>query len=219
MSVGTSWALRHRHAAVLVVVASVACRSTSVEPVHIVQPGAPGKPSRVIEAKEAVDLTQLQYTEAEVRFVQAMMMHHTQALEMTALLTARTSRDDMQLLGKRIDLSQRDEIELMREWLTLRGVSLSNRGELHAHDATLMPGMLTAEEMRRLADAKGSEFDRLFLEFMIRHHEGALIMVDELFASVGAAQQSDIFAFASEIDTDQRMEIGRMSAMLEGSRR
>jgi uncharacterized protein (DUF305 family) len=82
-----------------------------------------------------------------------------------------------------------------------------------------MPGMLTAEEMRRLADAKGSEFDRLFLEFMIRHHEGALIMVDELFASVGAAQQSDIFAFASEIDTDQRMEIGRMSAMLEGSRR
>jgi uncharacterized protein (DUF305 family) len=190
-----------------------------VEHVRIVQPGAPGKPSRVIEPKEAVDLTQLQYTEAEVRFVQAMMTHHTQALEMTALLTARTSREDMQLLGKRIDLSQRDEIELMREWLALRGVTLSNRGELHTHDGTLMPGMLTAEEMRRLADAQGSEFDRLFLEFMIKHHEGALIMVDELFASVGAGQQSDIFAFASEVDTDQRMEIGRMSAMLEGSRR
>lgn len=212
-------ALRHRHAAILVVVVSVACRSTSVQPVRIVQPGAPGKPSRVIEPREATDLSQLRYTASEVRFVQAMIAHHEQALEMTTLLTERTSREDMQLLGKRIDLSQRDEIELMREWLTVRGVTLSNRDGQHVHNGTQMPGMLTAEEMQRLAEAKGREFDGLFLEFMIKHHEGALIMVDELFASTGAGQQSDIFAFASEVDTDQRMEIGRMSAMLEESRK
>jgi uncharacterized protein (DUF305 family) len=173
----------------------------------------------MIGAREAVDLSQLRYTEAEIRFMQAMMAHHAQALEMTTLLASRSSREDMRLLGKRIELSQADEIELMRDWLNARRVPLEIHDVQHAHAATPMPGMLSADEMRRLAAATGSEFDRLFLEFMIKHHEGALMMVNDLFAAAGSGQQSDIFTFASEVDADQRMEIDRMSAMLEEPRR
>jgi uncharacterized protein (DUF305 family) len=204
----------------LVLASGASCRSTSVEPhPSIVQPGAPGEPSRVIRADEAVDLSQLRYTAAEVRFMQAMIAHHAQALKMTELLAARTSSQEMQLLGWRIDRSQADEIAMMRDWLNARGAPVSNQDPQHAHDAALMPGMLTAEEMRQLADAKDADFDRLFLEFMIKHHEGALVMVDELFAAAGAGQQSDVFAFASEVDADQRIEIDRMSAMLEERRK
>jgi uncharacterized protein (DUF305 family) len=207
---------RRSTAFILAVVASASCRSTFSEPAtRIVQPGAPGKPSRVIVASEAVDLSQLRYTEAEVLFMQAMIVHHAQALEMTALLASRSSREDMHLLGKRIELSQADEIGLMRGWLNVRRLPLSSHDAQHTRAGAPMPGMLTADEMRRLAEATGGEFDRLFLEFMIKHHEGALRMVDELFAAVGAGQQSDIFTFASEVDVDQRMEIDRMSAMLE----
>jgi uncharacterized protein (DUF305 family) len=207
----------HRAAVLLLIVATGAsCRSASREPAApIVQPGGPGEPSRAISATQAVDLSQLGDTAAETRFMQRMIAHHAQALEMTALLAARTSREDMQLLGRRIHLSQADEIEMMREWLNVRGVPLPNGDGPHSHDGAVMPGMLTAEEMRRLADAKGGEFDRLFLELMIKHHEGALIMVDELFASPGAGQQSEIFTFASEVEADQRIEIDRMSVMLE----
>lgn len=151
--------------------------------------------------------------------MQAMMAHHGQALEMTGLLASRSSREDMQLLGRRIELSQADEIDLMRDWLNARRVPSSSHDAQHIHAATPMPGMLTADEMRRLAEATGGEFDRLFLELMIKHHEGALIMVDELFAATGAGQQSDIFTFASEVSSDQRMEIDRMTAMLEERRR
>ena len=179
------------------------------------QPGRPGEPSHAISATQAVDLSRLRYTAAETRFMQRMIAHHAQALEMTALLAARSSREDMQLLGRRIHLSQADEIEMMREWLNLRGVPLPNGDGPHSHDGAVMPGMLTAEEMRRLADAKGGEFDRLFLELMIKHHEGALMMVDELFATPGAGQQSEMFTFASDVEADQRIEIDRMSVMLE----
>jgi uncharacterized protein (DUF305 family) len=207
----------HRAAVLLLIVASGAsCRSASQEPAaRIVQPGGPGEPSRAISATQAVDLSQLGDTAAETRFMQRMIAHHAQALEMTALLAARTSREDMQLLGKRIQLSQADEIEMMREWLNVRGVPLPSGDGPHSHDGAVMPGMLTAEEMQRLADAKGGEFDRLFLELMIKHHEGALIMVDELFATPGAGQQSEIFTFASEVEADQRIEIDRMSALLK----
>ena len=151
--------------------------------------------------------------------MQAMVAHHAQALEMTGLLASRSSREDMRLLGRRIELSQADEIQLMREWLNARRVPLSSHDGSHAHPATAMPGMLTADEMRRLADAPGGEFDRLFLELMIKHHEGALTMVDDLFAAAGAGQQSEIFTFASDVDADQRMEIDRMSTMLHETRR
>src|SRR4029079_7219080 len=134
---------------------------------------------------------------------------------MTALLATRTGSDDMRRLAKRIELSQADEIKMMQRWLQLRGQAVPGEHDHHMHGAVLMPGMLTPEEMDELAAAKGPAFDRLFLRFMIKHHDGALVMVKDLFASPGAAQESDIFAFASDVDSDQRMEIERMGAMLK----
>ena len=199
-------------AAALAVV-SLSCR-TSREPAPVIlQPGAPGQSTRVITADAATDLSKVQHTEADVRFMQGMIGHHAQALEMTALLASRTASDDMRKLAKRIELSQADEIKMMQEWLTRRGLPLPDPHAHHAHGAKLMPGMLTAGEMGRLAAAKGPEFDRLFLEFMIKHHDGALTMVRELFATPGAGQEAEIFAFASDVDADQRMEIDRMGAM------
>ena len=183
--------------------------------VPIVQPGPPGEQGRVISARQAADLSQLRYTKAEVQFMQGMIGHHLQALEMTALLATRTAHEGLHLLAKRIEISQTDEIQMMRDWLNARGEALPDPHAHHAPGAVLMPGMLTATEMQRLADARGAEFDRLFLESMIRHHDGALVMVDSLFSSAGAGQQSDIFAFASDVEVDQRMEIERMSAMLK----
>jgi uncharacterized protein (DUF305 family) len=176
----------------------------------IVQPGAPGQPNRSIDADEAVALSRGRLNDADVRFMQQMIGHHAQAMEMTHLIAPRTMREAIRLLGRRIELSQADEIDLMRKWLVARGQPLP---DAHVHE--LMPGMLTAEEMDRLARAQGDEFDRLFLEGMIKHHGGALIMVKALFDSPGAGEDADIFAFASDVDVDQRIEIARMGAMLE----
>jgi uncharacterized protein (DUF305 family) len=183
-------------------------------PAPIVQPGAPGEASRLISAEEASDLAGIQFTEADVRFMQGMISHHAQALEMTALLESRSERDIMHQLAKRIGLSQEDEIRMMQEWLRDRGQAVTEIDAHHAHGAHLMPGMLTAEEMGRLEQARGIEFDRLFLELMIKHHRGALTMVDELLAQQGAAQDSQLFAFTSDITADQSMEIDRMDLML-----
>lgn len=202
----------------LTVVAGASCRTAPGGRVGagppIVQPGAPGESSRVIAADKAVDLSQVQHTAADVRFMQGMIGHHAQAIEMVELLRTRTGSEDMKKLGQRIELSQADEIKMMQDWLTSRAQALPDPHAHHAPGATLMPGMLTAEEMARLAAAKSAEFDRLFLEFMIKHHDGALIMVKELFSTPGAGQDSEIFAFASDVDADQRMEIERMAAML-----
>src|SRR5262245_30113574 len=102
----------------------------------------------------------------------------------------------------------------MERWLQVRGKPVPDAHAHHAHGAVLMPGMLTPEEMTRLADAAGHDFDRLFLEFMIKHHEGALVMVNDLFMTDGAGQESDIYAFASDVDADQRIEIDRMIGLL-----
>jgi uncharacterized protein (DUF305 family) len=181
-----------------------------------VQPGAPGEASRIITAERAADLSHVQHTPADVRFMQGMIAHHAQALEMTALRPSRSLANDLRLLALRLELSQADEIRLMQDWLKARRQDvpdpLAHRD--HAQHAALMPGMLTPEQMTRLSGANGAEFDRLFLEFMIQHHAGALTMVEELFANPGAGQESEIFTFASEVETDQRMEIDRMGAML-----
>jgi uncharacterized protein (DUF305 family) len=196
--------------------AGAACRTAAAtgNGPTIVQPGAPGESSRTISVEKAVDLSRVRHTAADVAFMQGMIGHHAQALEMTALLATRTASEDMRKLAKRIDVSQADEIKMMQEWLKARGQSVPGEHAHHAPGAPLMPGMLTAAEMDRLAKAKGPEFDRLFLEFMIKHHEGALTMVDDLFTKPGAGQESEIFAFASDVDADQRMEIERMGAML-----
>jgi uncharacterized protein (DUF305 family) len=202
-------------AAVTVLLAAGACRTPPAPSgPHIVQPGAPGEPSRVITVDEATDLSQVQHTPADVRFIQGMIGHHAQALEMTALVAARTNDEDIRKLAQRIELSQADEITMMQDWLRNRGAPLPDTHAHHRPGATLMPGMLTPEEMERLAAAKGPEFDRLFLEYMISHHDGALVMVDQLFSTPGAGQESEVFAFASDVDADQRMEIARMGAML-----
>lgn len=209
-------ALIHRIPVLLLTItAAAACRSAGVgSNPQIVQPGAPGESSRVIAAAKAADLSHIQYTPADVRFMQGMIGHHAQALEMAALLPSRTAREEMKLLALRIEVSQADEIKLMREWLQARGQQIPGAHAHHAPGAPLMPGMLTPEEMSKLAAAKGGEFDRLFLELMIKHHEGALVMVHELFSSPGAGQESDIYAFASDVEADQRIEIERMLGML-----
>jgi uncharacterized protein (DUF305 family) len=198
---------------VLATAAFVSCRTAHAP--QIVQPGAPGQDSKVVSANAAADVSKVQYSPADVAFMQGMIAHHAQAVEMTELLATRTNSDDMRKLALRIQVSQADEIKMMQRWLEARGQQVPGPHAMHQHGAALMPGMLTAEEMARLAAAKGTEFDRLFLEGMIRHHDGALVMVRNLFATPGAAQDSDVFAFASDVDADQRMEMERMGAMLK----
>jgi uncharacterized protein (DUF305 family) len=180
----------------------------------IVQPGAPGQASHVISPAAASDLSQVEYTGADIKFMQGMIGHHAQALEMVQLLKTRSRSDDMKKLSLRIELSQDDEITMMQHWLQARGQQVPDRNAMHVHGATLMPGMLTPDEMKRLEDAKGAEFDRLFLEGMIKHHGGALTMVKDLLDTPGAAQESEVFAFVSDVEADQRMEIDRMGALL-----
>jgi uncharacterized protein (DUF305 family) len=200
----------------VVAIAAAGCRSAGVASgaPQIVQPGAPGESTQVISAAKAVDLSKVQHTAADVKFMQGMIGHHSQAVEMVELLKTRTAREDMKLLGLRIELSQEDEIKMMQRWLQVRGEDVPGPHAMHMHGATLMPGMLTEAEMAQLAAATGAEFDRLFLEGMIKHHGGALTMVEELFAAPGAGQEVEIFSFASDVDADQRMEIDRMGAML-----
>lgn len=171
---------------------------------------------------------------ADVRFMQGMIGHHAQALDMTALLPARTTQPAMRLLAERIEVSQRDEIAMMRAWLERHHQPLPDAtapvapanhaghemGGGTQHDAMPsvhagMPGMLNAAEFDTLRAATGPAFDRLFLRFMIRHHEGALTMVKALLAEPGAGQDSEVYRFASDVDTDQRAEIARMHALLD----
>jgi uncharacterized protein (DUF305 family) len=179
-----------------------------------VQPGRPGEESKAVSPDSSIRNAALPHTAADTRFMQGMIGHHAQALEMATLLYANSQSEDMKLLAKRIEVSQIDEINMMKEWLTARGEKLPDEHAHHAGDHALMPGMLTQAEMKALSAAKGAEFDRLFLIGMIKHHQGALTMVRELFATPGAGQDAEIFAFASDVDADQSMEIDRMSAML-----
>jgi uncharacterized protein (DUF305 family) len=154
--------------------------------------------------------------------MQGMIHHHAQAVEMTALIESRTSNKELRLLGDRISHSQADEMNFMRRWLALKGepVSKPEMPSSHMHDEhgpgheMLMPGMLTAKQMDALKKAKGAEFDKLFLAGMIQHHNGALIMVKELFDTPGAGQDAELFNFATDVDSGQRAEIEIMRNML-----
>jgi uncharacterized protein (DUF305 family) len=180
---------------------------------RILQPGAPGQDTKSINTTQATDLSKVGHTPADVKFMQGMIGHHAQAVEMVALINERTQSEDLKMLGLRIKVSQDDEMDMMRKWLEARGEKVPGP---HAHHEPggFMPGMLTAEEMTALANAKGKDFDRLFLMGMIKHHGGAITMVEELFKTPGAGQDGEIFAFASDVDADQRMEIERMGMML-----
>ena len=203
-----------RLASSVLLILVAACGRAAQQAPPIVQPGAPGQSGRVLSAEEAQTMRQPGVTAADVRFMQGMIAHHAQAIEMTALLKTRTKSEAMRRLGERIEVSQADEIRMMQEWLRDHGQPVPDAHAHHAHGASLMPGMLTPEDMRRLESASGAEFDRLFLTYMIRHHQGALVMVKDLRANAGAGQESEINRFASDVDADQRMEIDRMAAML-----
>ena len=186
----------------------------------VVQPGAPGQPTRTLPSSTTATLPP--NSPADVQFMQGMIMHHAQAVEMTALIESHTQNKALRLLGARISRSQSDEIKFMKRWLAARGEPVSARssmGEMPGMDMSshqmLMPGMLTAKQMNALRKAKGKEFDHLFLTGMIQHHNGALIMVKDLFANAGAGQDAELFNFATDVDSGQRAEIRIMQTMLE----
>jgi uncharacterized protein (DUF305 family) len=217
----------------------------------VVQPGAPGTPSKVLPPSTRGALPP--QSQADVAFMQGMIMHHAQAVEMTALIASHTHNKDLRLLGARIWSSQSGEIKFMKQWLAARNEPISMAGRSRMDMAgpekmdmemagqtpsgtegraiagapgqatpimpwamqAAMPGMLTAEQMEGLRQAKDAEFDKLFLKGMIQHHQGALTMVKDLFATAGAGQDADIFNFATDADNTQRAEIGIMESMLE----
>jgi uncharacterized protein (DUF305 family) len=152
------------------------------------------------------------FTVADVRFMQNMIGHHAQALWMAAMAPGRGASEGVIRLARKIDISQRDEIAMMRGWLAERRQAVPDDARAHA---MTMPGMATAEQLTELDAARGREFDRLFLTLMIRHHEGALRMAEELFSTPGAGQDPDIFRFVTDVDADQRDEIWAMERLLD----
>ncbi|MFJ6198179.1 DUF305 domain-containing protein [Micromonospora sp. NPDC092111] len=180
---------------------------------HVVQPGAPGQPGRSLAGTDLSQVSPPGFTAADSLFIQGMIPHHAQALEMTALLPGRTTNPDVTLLAKRIDVSQVDEVARMQRWLTERGMPSTGPNAGHTGHDKLMPGMLTAEQLDQLRQARGAAFDRLFLTSMIRHHQGALAMVEELYASGGGLEPASD-QFAREVNADQSIEIQRMQEML-----
>ena len=182
----------------------------------VVQPGAPGKPSRRLPPSTTAKLAPL--SQKDVEFMQGMIMHHAQAVEMTALIPTHTQNKELRTLGARISSSQSDEIKFMKRWLAARGepASMAMPGtDMPNHSMPLMPGMLTPEQMEALGKAKDAEFDHLFLAGMVQHHNGALIMVKDLFGAAGAGQDAELFNFATDVDNGQRAEIRIMQGMLE----
>ena len=192
----------------------------------IVQPGAPGQPGKTLSPADAT-IPLRPPARPDIEFMQAMIVHHSQAVEMVALLRTRGSSQDLQTLGKRITISQSDEIEYMKQWLRERGQPMAAPGGMMHHhapgmdmskmasgDMAVMPGMLSPNQMKTLAKARGPAFDHLFLTGMIQHHTGALDMVEDLFAIPGAGQDNVLFDFATDIDNTQRAEINIMQAML-----
>jgi uncharacterized protein (DUF305 family) len=211
--------LRSLPAATLVCLFALSVSAQQADPAGpvVVQPGAPGQPTRKLPPSTRAKLPP--HSPADVQFVQGMIMHHAQAVEMTALIESRTENKDLHSLGARISRSQADEIKFMKRWLTARGEPHSPPlpqmpGMDHSGHQMLMPGMLTAKQMEALRNAKGKEFDQLFLTGMIQHHNGALIMVKDLFDSAGAGQDAELFNFASDVDSGQRAEIKVMQTML-----
>jgi uncharacterized protein (DUF305 family) len=185
---------------------------------QIVQPGAPGKAGKTLTADEATKLAQVSYTAEDAAFMQAMIVHHGQAVEMARLVKDRTNTEELKTIAGRIESSQADEIAFMQGWLTERGEptedpAMAGNGE-HMHH--MMQGMASPEALKALAAAKGSDFDRQFLTLMIAHHEGALTMVEDLLKEDGTAADPVMFQFVSDIESEQKAEIGKMDKLLAG---
>ncbi|MCH8489516.1 MAG: DUF305 domain-containing protein [Oceanicaulis sp.] len=252
----------------LLVLAGVSALGAPSESTPIFQPGAPGEPARQISADTALELSRSGFIEADVAFMQHMIVHHEQAVDMVALMDTRSVHPGVRRLGERIASSQAAEMDMMRTWLEQRGQPLDDphlahghhhgghHGARHGHhgggdhnhhdghsahdgghdpahqdhahhghhapspvvrdpgDIPVMPGMLTPNQMIALANAEGAEFDRLFLEGMIVHHQGALDMVDDLIAQPGSAEDPALSDFLSHVVSDQSAEILRMQSLL-----
>lgn len=213
---------------------SVACSSAAATGTRSADPAAaaPGRSAAEIEAlyRARVDSARSRFTEADVEFMTGMIHHHAQAIEMSQLAPTHAASESIRTLAARIINAQQDEIATMQRWLRDRGQPVpevhrmdDGRVMVHApgmqhgggHDHTMMPGMLTEAELASLRAAHGVAFDRLFLQLMIRHHQGAVTMVQDLFATDGAGQDEDVFRFATDVHVDQRTEVARMERMLE----
>ena len=185
--------------------------------VPIIKPGAPGDPARELSAEEAIKIADTSYSPADAQFMQDMIPHHHQALEMAALVADRTNRPELIDVAGRINVSQGDEIEFMQQWLRERGEQVPDPTDHEAmHTDHTMAGMATPEQMAELAESESTAFDRLFLTLMITHHEGAVTMVEELLEQPGSAYDPVLFEFTTNVTNDQTAEIERMNALLVG---
>ena len=216
--------------------------TASAQPVSIVQPGAPGTAPRIITAAEAGRIANTRYTAADIAFLQMMIVHHNQALDMAILARPRTKNPQLLTVAGRITASQKDEMQFMRDWLRARGASLAmpagmdhaamghaaldsanmdhmTMGHSNAGPATVnggartMKGMATQAQMASLAAAKGTAFDRQFLDLMIAHHRGAVEMVETLLKRPGAASDPVLYQFATDVSNEQTAEIERMDPL------
>src|SRR5690606_38383800 len=188
----------------------LAAGAAQAQTTPIIQPGAPGQPPRVLSPEEAARLSDNRFSDDDVRFMQDMILHHAQALDMARLVRGRTNHPDIVEIAGRIDSSQEDEIAFMHGWLSERGRSAPETGTghdahggHHGHGAGAnphagMPGMASPEQMAALAAASGAEFDRQFLTLMIAHHAGAVTMVEQLLARPGSAYDPELFRFVND---------------------
>lgn len=207
----------HRKLTLSLALSAALFSTVSAAQTPIVKPGAPGTASRMMTAEEAVTVAESSYSPADVRFMQDMIPHHHQATLMAALVKDRTNNPALVDLAERINGSQADEIAFMQDWLAERGESVpapSEHQAMHMHHD--MAGMATPAQMAALAETKGTDFDRLFLELMIRHHDGAITMVKDLMEQDGSAYDAVLFEFTNDVTNDQAVEIERMNSMLVG---
>jgi len=189
----------------------------SMSAVPILQPGAPGEATRELDAETAVNIANSSYTVADVDFMQDMIIHHHQALVMSRLAAQSTNNQAILDLAGRIDVSQKDEISFMQDWLQKREEQVPDPTSEHSeHTHHTMIGMATPEQMTQLAESKSTDFDRLFLTLMIDHHDGAIKMVEELREQPGSTYDPILNEFVSDITNDQAVEIERMNALLIG---
>jgi uncharacterized protein (DUF305 family) len=210
--------------------AALLAGAAAAQDAPIIQPGAPGQDGRQLTAEEAARIANNRYSEDDVRFMQDMIVHHCQAVEMSALVEDRTGSPGVNAIAARIDATQEDEIAFMQTWLRERGEHApdpaaeaqamdhdgqgDHGGHGAHHDHSTMAGMASPEQMAALAAAEGTAFDRLFLELMIAHHNGAVEMVDHLLSQGGSAYDPVLFDFANDVRGEQQAEIRRMDAML-----
>jgi uncharacterized protein (DUF305 family) len=195
--------------------------ATVAQPAPGAAPAPAPQPDSAAIAKARTDSLRYPYTDADVEFMSAMIGHHSQALLMAGWAPTHGAGSSVRTLAERIINGQQDEIVTMQRWLGDRRKPVPEYGRMGGsgtghHQHAAMPGMLTPDQLRQLDQARGSEFDRLFLTFMIQHHKGAVGMVEKLFATPGAARDETVFKFANDVSVDQRTEVARMERMLAG---